>query len=325
MSEHTTGYTDDHAKAGLDVRFPAIETWRNQFRAYEILIDDPEFTSVCPKTGLPDFGVLTIRYMPKEKCLELKSLKEYLFTYRNLGIFQENIANQVLDDVVKATDPVWCEVKGDFRPRGGISTVVVARYPRSEAAPWGEKPRVEDSEKPRVEKVATPIDTKQVALRMSTAKSAVAPSATPTRTDGVDVIIHHRFLLPCETVYDAFVDADMARQFMFATPDGEMVVAEIEPRVGGSFTFVDRRDGIDVMHIGEYLQMQRPKRLVFSFIVPQYSSESTTVALDFVWKNTSVCDVMLRHSGVAKEHEDQTATGWKEMLKGADRALNAKG
>lgn len=129
---HSTGYTDDHAKSGLDTTFPAIETWRNQFHTYEILIDDPEFTSVCPKTGLPDFGVLTIRYMPRERCLELKSLKEYLFCYRNLGMFQENIANQVLDDVVRAADPVWAEVKGDFRPRGGISTVVMASYPRSE-------------------------------------------------------------------------------------------------------------------------------------------------------------------------------------------------
>jgi 7-cyano-7-deazaguanine reductase len=130
--QKTTGYTDDHAKAGLKTKFPAIETWRNQFQKYEILVDDPEFTSVCPKTGLPDFGVLKIRYMPRERCLELKSLKEYLFTYRNLGIFQENIVNQVLDDVVKATDPVWAEIVGDFRPRGGISTVVTARYPRTE-------------------------------------------------------------------------------------------------------------------------------------------------------------------------------------------------
>jgi len=132
MTTHTTGYTDDHAASGLDTAFPPIETWANQFPAYEILIDDPEFTSVCPKTSLPDFGTLTIRYMPRKKCLELKSLKEYLFTYRNLGIFQENIANQVLEDVVKATDPIWAEVKGDFRPRGGISTVVTARYPRTE-------------------------------------------------------------------------------------------------------------------------------------------------------------------------------------------------
>jgi 7-cyano-7-deazaguanine reductase len=128
--KHTTGSTDDHAKAGLDIKFPEIETWRNQFQAYEILVDDPEFTSVCPKTGLPDFGRLLIRYMPREKCLELKSLKEYLFTYRNLGIFQENIVNQVLDDVVKAANPIWAKVTGDFRPRGGISTIVEATYPR---------------------------------------------------------------------------------------------------------------------------------------------------------------------------------------------------
>ena len=123
-------YTDEHAKAGLDTVFPDIETWPNQFPAYEILIDDPEFTSVCPKTGLPDFGQLTIRYMPRQRCLELKSLKEYLFCYRNLGIFQENIVNQVLVDMVKACDPVWAVVKGDFRPRGGISTIVEARWPR---------------------------------------------------------------------------------------------------------------------------------------------------------------------------------------------------
>src|ERR1700749_2969980 len=114
----TTGYTDDHAKAGLNTKFPPIETWRNQFPAYEILVDDPEFTSVCPKTGLPDFGVLTIRYCPGKHCLELKSLKEYLHSYRNLGIFQENIVNQVLEDVVKWAKPVWAEVKGDFRPFG---------------------------------------------------------------------------------------------------------------------------------------------------------------------------------------------------------------
>src|SRR6202044_1044464 len=129
---YTTRYTDDHAKSRLPATFPAIETWPNQFQAYEILVDDPEFTSVCPKTGLPDFGRLTIRYMPRGKCMELKSLKEYLFTYRNLGIFQENIVNQVLDDVVKATDPVWAVLVGDFRPRGGISTVVTATYPRVE-------------------------------------------------------------------------------------------------------------------------------------------------------------------------------------------------
>src|SRR5580704_1289883 len=123
-------YTPEHAAAGLDAKFPEIETWPNQFPGYEILIDDPEFTSVCPKTGLPDFGVITIRYMPDKHCLELKSYKEYLHTYRNLGIFQENIVNQILEDVVRWAKPVWAEVKGDFRPRGGISTTVLASWPR---------------------------------------------------------------------------------------------------------------------------------------------------------------------------------------------------
>jgi 7-cyano-7-deazaguanine reductase len=123
-------YTETHAKSGLDQRFPAIETWPNQFPGYEITIDVPEFTSVCPKTGLPDFGVLFIRYMPDKQCLELKSLKEYLFTYRNLGIFQENIVNQVLNDVVKAAKPKWATVRGEFRPRGGLGTLVEVRWPR---------------------------------------------------------------------------------------------------------------------------------------------------------------------------------------------------
>jgi 7-cyano-7-deazaguanine reductase len=123
-------YTRAHAEAGLDAAFPAIETWPNQFPGYEILIDDPEFTSVCPKTGLPDFGHISIRYMPAKSCLELKSLKEYLHTYRNLGIFQENIVNRILEDIVKHARPVWAEVTGDFRPRGGISTTVIARHPR---------------------------------------------------------------------------------------------------------------------------------------------------------------------------------------------------
>jgi 7-cyano-7-deazaguanine reductase len=123
-------YTPAHAAAGLSARLPEIETWPNQFPGYEIVIDVPEFTSVCPKTGLPDFGTLWIRYMPDQACLELKSLKEYLIGYRNLGIFQENIVNRVLDDVVRASRPKWVEVKGEFRPRGGIGTVVIARFPR---------------------------------------------------------------------------------------------------------------------------------------------------------------------------------------------------
>ena len=127
--KHTTGYTDDHAAAGLDTKFPPIETWRNQFKAYEILVDDPEFTSVCPKTGLPDFGTITIQYVPRKHCIELKSLKMYLLAYRDLGIFYENSVNKMLRDIVDAIDPEWCIVKGEFTPRGGLNTNIYARWP----------------------------------------------------------------------------------------------------------------------------------------------------------------------------------------------------
>ena len=92
-----TGYTDDHAAAGVAAVLPAIETWANQYkgREYTIEIACPEFTSVCPKTGLPDFGTLHLRYQPADLCIELKSFKLYLLEYRNLGIFQENIVNKV--------------------------------------------------------------------------------------------------------------------------------------------------------------------------------------------------------------------------------------
>ncbi len=123
-------YTDEHAKAGIKVKLPEIETWPNQFKGYTITTTIPEFTSVCPKTGLPDFGALTLEYEPNKRCLELKSLKEYLLSYRNLGIFYENVVNRVLEDVVNACKPVWAVVHGEFRPRGGISMVVEACYPK---------------------------------------------------------------------------------------------------------------------------------------------------------------------------------------------------
>ena len=130
MPKSARRYTDQQAAAGIDAEFPEIETWPNQFPGYEIAIDIPEFTSVCPRTGLPDFGSITIRYMPDKQCLELKSLKEYMNTYRNLGIFQENVVNRVLEDVARWAKPVWAVVRGEFRPRGGIGTVIEARYPR---------------------------------------------------------------------------------------------------------------------------------------------------------------------------------------------------
>lgn len=123
-------YTDEHAESGVNAELPGIETWPNQYKGYEIEIDMPEFTSVCPKTGLPDHGVLTLTYIPDKVCLELKSLKMYTLAYRNLGIFQENAVNRMLADVVKAADPIEATVVGDWAARGGMSTRITASYRR---------------------------------------------------------------------------------------------------------------------------------------------------------------------------------------------------
>lgn len=119
------------ATAGLKEKLPPLETFPNQFQDYEIRIEIPEFTSVCPKTGLPDFGTIIIQYVPKKHCLELKSLKTYITAYRNLGIFYENAVNRILEDVVAACRPVSAMVRGEFNPRGGMKSVVEACYPRS--------------------------------------------------------------------------------------------------------------------------------------------------------------------------------------------------
>jgi 7-cyano-7-deazaguanine reductase len=124
----TLGYTDQHARAGIDAPLPEIETWPNQYPGYEIEIEITEFTSVCPKTGLPDFGKLTLRYVPDKVCLELKSLKLYALAYRNLGIFYENVVNRFLEDVVKAAAPVSATLIGEFTPRGGIQSKVTASW-----------------------------------------------------------------------------------------------------------------------------------------------------------------------------------------------------
>jgi 7-cyano-7-deazaguanine reductase len=123
-------YTDAHARAGIDAKLPALETWPNHFPGYEITIRFPEYTSVCPKTGLPDYGTIKIQYTPRSNCLELKALKMYLLAYRNLGIFYENAVNRMLRDIVKAIRPVQCRVIGEFTPRGGLTTTVEARWPR---------------------------------------------------------------------------------------------------------------------------------------------------------------------------------------------------
>ena len=128
-------YTDAHASAGVDAELPEIEVWPNQYNTnYEIEIEMPEFTSICPKTGLPDHGVLILRYIPNKLCLELKSLKMYTLAYRNLGIFQENAVNRMLADIVKCAAPLEATLIGDFMPRGGVHTKITARYSRNSRA-----------------------------------------------------------------------------------------------------------------------------------------------------------------------------------------------
>ena len=107
-----------------------LETFPNRYpkRSYTITINCPEFTSVCPKTGLPDFGTVIIEYIPDRLCIELKSFKYYLLKYRNEGIFYESVTNKILDDLIKVLKPKQITVTGNFTARGGISTSVVCKY-----------------------------------------------------------------------------------------------------------------------------------------------------------------------------------------------------
>ena len=112
------------------MKTPDIEVWVNQYpdKKYTITIDIPEFTCICPKTGLPDFAAILIEYVPAKVCVELKSLKEYMFFYRNIGIFHEHFANKLMDDFIKACKPRWAKITTRFNPRGGIATTVVREY-----------------------------------------------------------------------------------------------------------------------------------------------------------------------------------------------------
>jgi len=127
-------YTPEHARSGLDAALPPLATWPNQFPNYEITVVIPEYTSICPKTGLPDFGAVTIRYVPDKVCVELKSLKYYILGYRNLGIFYENAINRILQDLVAACQPISATVTGEFNVRGGMKSIIEARYRRDSAA-----------------------------------------------------------------------------------------------------------------------------------------------------------------------------------------------
>ncbi|RKU35533.1 NADPH-dependent 7-cyano-7-deazaguanine reductase QueF [Candidatus Poribacteria bacterium] len=117
-----------------EMKTPSIETWKNEYSDtdYTIEVTTPEFTAICPKTGLPDFGTIQINYIPNEQCVELKSLKEYFLFYRDVGIFHEHVVNKILVDFVEACNPRKVEIVGDFHVRGGIKTVIRANYEREE-------------------------------------------------------------------------------------------------------------------------------------------------------------------------------------------------
>ena len=115
-----------------DLKTPGIEIWKNQYpdKSYTICLDIPEFTCICPKTGLPDFAAIRIEYSPDKYCIELKSFKLYAIFYRNLGIFHEHAANKILEDFVRACQPRWAKITAVFNPRGGITTTVMREYKR---------------------------------------------------------------------------------------------------------------------------------------------------------------------------------------------------
>jgi uncharacterized protein YndB with AHSA1/START domain len=134
------------------------------------------------------------------------------------------------------------------------------------------------------------------------------------------VRVSRRFAVSPERVFDAWLDPGTARKFLFATPTGQMVRADIDPRVGGKFVLVDRRDGDDVEHTGEYVEIDRPRRLVFTFAVPKYSAVVTRVTIEIVPAG-SECELTLTHDGVLSEYEEKTKEGWTRILEGLAAAF----
>jgi 7-cyano-7-deazaguanine reductase len=126
--DHTIRYRVDKPDIVTTAMLDPIEYHYKGKRDIVITIAQPEFTSVCPMTGLPDFGTITIRYTPDEFIVELKSLKYYLLQFRSVGMFYEHVANRILDDLVQVLHPQWMEVTGEFTSRGGLTTSVCARF-----------------------------------------------------------------------------------------------------------------------------------------------------------------------------------------------------
>ena len=121
-------------------------------------------------------------------------------------------------------------------------------------------------------------------------------------------------------VFDAWLDPAVTSRWLFATPDGQIVRCEVDPRPGGAFVITDRRGGDEVEHVGSYVEVDRPRRLVFTFGVPKYPSDVTRVVLTFA-ETAGGCDVLLEHDGVPQEWRDQTEQGWRDLLGALDRLL----
>jgi uncharacterized protein YndB with AHSA1/START domain len=141
-------------------------------------------------------------------------------------------------------------------------------------------------------------------------------------TQKVELRVSHKFEASAERVFDAWLDPVKAGKFLFATPTGQMVRAEVDARVGGKFCFVDRRDGQDVEHVGEYLEIERPRRLVFTFAVPLFSAESTKVSIDIAPLGKG-CELTLTHEGVLPDWASKTKEGWTKILAGLAATLGA--
>jgi len=136
------------------------------------------------------------------------------------------------------------------------------------------------------------------------------------------VRVSHRFSASAERVFDAWLDPKRAGKWLFATPTGRMVRVEIDPRVGGSFAFVDRRNGEDVEHVGTYLELERPRLIVFTFGVPKFSAEMTRVIVEIA-PSGSGCELTLTQEGVLPDYASRTRTGWTTILEGLAAALAA--
>lgn len=123
-----------------DISLPGIEVWENRYpdKDYTVSLKTEEFTCVCPKTGLPDFADLFIDYKPDEHCVELKSFKEYILAYRDIGVFHEHVVNRVMEDMIKSCKPRWIKVRGVFNVRGGITTTVEVEFPSKKGQEYSE-------------------------------------------------------------------------------------------------------------------------------------------------------------------------------------------